>query len=133
MHCHEGIYLQSSNCFLQHKKAQMIFMKIPDAYLLLINDNISIHQNVIKEKKLPCFWLFSTLFGQNSFPNQHSARNTKRLWIAKKKGNHKSSPVIYRLLLVPKKNTNLLQVQLPSGLLQQISEQLLILMFYIYL
>lgn len=84
MGCHEGIYLQSSNCFLQYKKAKLIFMKIPDAYLLLINDNIPIYQNVIKEKKLPCFWLFSTHFGQNSFSNQHSARNTKRLQIAKK-------------------------------------------------
>lgn len=47
-----------------------------------------------------------------------------------KKGNHKSSPIIYRLLLMSKKNTNLLQVQLSSGLLQQIWEQLLIHMFY---
>jgi len=59
-------------------------MKIPDAYLLLINDNIPIYQNVIKEKKLPCFWLFSTHFGQNPFSNQHSARNTKRLQMQKK-------------------------------------------------
>jgi len=98
MGCLEGIYLQSSNCFLQYKKAKLIFMKIPDAYLLLVNDNIPIHQNVIKEKKLPCFWFFSTHFRQNSFSNQHSARNTKRLRIAKK-GNHKSLPISYILLL----------------------------------
>jgi len=48
-----------------------------------------------------------------------------------KKGNHKSLPASYRLLLMSKKNTNLLQVPLSSGLIQKIWEQLLIQIFYI--
>jgi arginine deiminase len=63
-------------------------MNILDTYLFLIDDNISIHKNVIKEKKLPCFGFFSTHLGKNSFSDQHPARNTKRLGITTE-GNQK--------------------------------------------
>jgi hypothetical protein len=67
-------------------------MKVPTAYLFLIDENISIHKNVIEEKKLPRFGLFSTHFGQNPFSNQHPARNTKRLEITIN-SNQKSSTI----------------------------------------
>jgi hypothetical protein len=63
-----------------------------NVYLFLIDDNISVHKNVIEEKKLPCFGFFPTHLGENSFSNQHPARNKQRLGITTE-GNQKFSAI----------------------------------------
>lgn len=48
---------------------------VHNSYLFLVNDNISIHKNVIEQKELARLGLLAAQFGQNSFTNQNSPRD----------------------------------------------------------
>jgi len=41
--------------------------------LFLVDDNVAVEKNVIKQKELSWFWLFSAHFDEHSFTNKHSA------------------------------------------------------------
>jgi len=83
----------------------------------------------LKRKNCRAFGFFRHILVRTPSPTS-TRPGTPSGYELQKKGNHKSLPISYRLLLMSKKNKNLLQVQLSSGLLQQICGQLLIQIFY---
>lgn len=85
----------------------------------------------LKRKNCRAFGFFRHILVRTPSPTS-TRPGTPSGYELQKKGNNKYLPISYRLLLMSKKNTDLLQVQLSSGLLQQTWGQLLIQIFYIH-
>jgi hypothetical protein len=44
---------------------------------LLVDNNVSVDEDIVEEEKLPGFGLFTTSFGKDSFTNQNSSGNVE--------------------------------------------------------
>lgn len=60
----------------------MCINKHSSAYLFLVNHDVAIDQYVVEQKELSGFGFLSTHFCQDSFSDQHSARDCE--WLLKK-------------------------------------------------
>jgi hypothetical protein len=46
---------------------------------LLVDNNVSVDEDIVEEEKLPGFGLFTTSFGKDSFTNQNSSGNVEAI------------------------------------------------------
>ena len=95
MGCHEGIYLQSSNCFLQYNWYSWKFL-MPTFFLLMTIFPYT--RMSLKRKNCRAFGFFRHILVRTPSPTS-TRPGTPSGYKCKKKGNHKSLPISYRLLL----------------------------------